>query len=1416
MPPFTYGRLSRSSSAILSGVHLPDHHDGTSDDMSIAQGLLKRPRIPRHEAPLTGSANLRQEHDGAHREEESIDSAQDGRSRRAMRSSNTWTSSSGDILAEHDEIEERAVFVQEYNRLAEKHGVRIMVIEDYEGSDDGATAMGKPSSWFSRKILRRTSSTTSVRTDKYLKHRRSISDLSLRLKLKKDKLKDKGLQELVRLCGSSLLYLPGEYAAGSLTVPTCLRATAQYLVQHAPTSRGAFRIPGSHHIIEALYNHYCSMDEEGESIASTVRYPTLPEHIKCDVHDVASTFKKLLSGLPGGILGSLPLFDALVAIQGQLHGDPEFTRTKQSKVRARLIALAVSTLRSKYRRELVCAVFGLLCMIGRTAETTRREDDQGRPLPTADLMGYAALGIVFGPLLVGDLLDNYSMHLANPHGGLVLLPVSPPKTRKEKKKKRQALAEEGTTFHTHVDKIKVANGITEMLITHWRDVVRHMRSLAALKPVMGDETLEVVIPKPSFLRPSASETFALRKPPDWDNLKAPLRRGERSESPTPARRIGGSFTPRQSGDLVVKKQRSRPRPKSGQNLSVAKSMLVLSPTVEEQGGEDSLMRPSNQQIGETWRSRKGSSRTSRHCIPAAPPHTARSDRQTGAAAKPHARSKKSSIELREKSKKPVESIMNEQVANPNPTTSRSGSNSTLCKHHAMLASPHSGEKSREAIEGNHAKASKAASPKGKPPKSREKDAIRSVSKGKSLQGQTSGRKPLSSENPKPNETPVKPSKHRKHHLGKTMGSLERLRETKAAGSLSLKKTRGPQEPLQPSSIQMNRPIKASSIPPKFNESYGTFRRVSASEPGRPRELRVPPRRRPSKSFQGGGNGTVHLITHHFTRDPLDRVSHEEDMASLAALAGILESTGILSETDTLSRLENDRSSNNRSSNNDFSGTDENTFRVESRHQTQDHQADTPMVSREKSDSYNLGKMIKPAQSYEARGTVTPKKFQTLTATIEHQLVGGDDPKTPQTKSKQTSLSRLPPVFQKLGDVKSRGQSGGSVKALAAKFANFNDIPSEAGSKSPLKRSPQKPLSEEARKVFESPRKESIVSPYTTNSPSPSKLQKSTLQSKRKPLSFNPVDKQNEALATSPTKAATPRRLLISSIGNTRPLRQIAKSAEEPTNTSGTYSVNSINPYAVSLRSVEFTSLPPADAPFMESFDGPSKSFNHGKSLPQVEQPPVAQHIQFPRPASLAEGTEAEESILANSSTDIFLSSVPGRQTNSPISRSTSVLHTQIRSLQAQVDKKNEDIRRLRQQLDARGNFDIGTLSEHLRDAKREIQIWKTRAELAEKQVEILSKLPQSRNNSARTNVNSLLQSKHERVQRSSTQYTDSPARPSEDGRSIHGMDGAGDGHWGSDDSNDTVIRETTGGVEFSSWMQKTMNTLGSFDRTKLR
>lgn len=92
-------------------------------------------------------------------------------------------------------------------------------------------------------------------------------------------------------------------------------------------------------------------------------------------------------------------------------------------------------------------------------------------------MGYNALGIVFGPLLVGELLGSHAVKLADPSSGLFIIPASPsPKSKKDKKKVKES-TEEPTQVFLDVDKIHIANDITEMMITNWRDVVRQMRNL---------------------------------------------------------------------------------------------------------------------------------------------------------------------------------------------------------------------------------------------------------------------------------------------------------------------------------------------------------------------------------------------------------------------------------------------------------------------------------------------------------------------------------------------------------------------------------------------------------------------------------------------------------------------------------------------------------------------------------------------------------------------------------------------------------------------------------------------------------------------------------------------------------------------------------------------------------------------------
>ncbi|KAJ4015880.1 hypothetical protein NW752_006809 [Fusarium irregulare] len=283
-------------------------------------------------------------------------------------------------------------------------------------------------------------------------------------------------------------------------------------------------------------------------------------HVQASVHDVASTFKRLLSVIPGGILGSLSLFDAFVAIHSQLQGDPEFPRTKHTKVRARLIALAIGTVESQFRRELICAVFGLLSLIGRVAEISPREDDDGRTLPTGDLMGYNALGIVFGPLLLGDLLGLYSMKLATPKTGLLVLPLRSPKSRQDRRI-RKTLENELPSPPT-MDKILVANTIAEMLIANWRDVVRQMKSL-------GINRHE---PRPISPTSDAQENnFVIRKPVGWDReWRGQGDENNREMSPEPP-------TP----TLGMPKQRSRNRSSASRKLGTRPSIGYLSPTVEE-------------------------------------------------------------------------------------------------------------------------------------------------------------------------------------------------------------------------------------------------------------------------------------------------------------------------------------------------------------------------------------------------------------------------------------------------------------------------------------------------------------------------------------------------------------------------------------------------------------------------------------------------------------------------------------------------------------------------------------------------------------------------------------------------------------------------------------------------------------------
>jgi hypothetical protein len=118
----------------------------------------------------------------------------------------------------------------------------------------------------------------------------------------------------------------------------------------------------------------------------------------------------------------------------------------------------------------------------------------------------------------------------------------------------------------------------------------------------------------------------------------------------------------------------------------------------------------------------------------------------------------------------------------------------------------------------------------------------------------------------------------------------------------------------------------------------------------------------------------------------------------------------------------------------------------------------------------------------------------------------------------------------------------------------------------------------------------------------------------------------------------------------------------------------------------------------------------GTMMPYPAQPPIAQHLNFVRPSS------------ASNSQGVDTLRIP-YNTATPIQRpgSTTTLHTQIRNLQRQLDLKTEEAIQLRRQLEVQEDADVGTLSQQLREAKRESQMWKERAESAERRIKVFER-----------------------------------------------------------------------------------------------
>ena len=163
--------------------------------------------------------------------------------------------------------------------------------------------------------------------------------------------------------------------------------------------------------------------------------------------------------------------------------DPELSSSENTLLRAKLIALAVLSVTSTYRVYLIQAVLGLAAYFGSEAERAEAEgaaiDDQGqRNQPKSELMGYQSLGVVLGPLLLGDLTDKVDVSKCESQEAAPRTSTdSMKKSKKQKRNSAQNKLEKDATLSAHVDRANLTASIMQLLLLIWKDVVSQFREI---------------------------------------------------------------------------------------------------------------------------------------------------------------------------------------------------------------------------------------------------------------------------------------------------------------------------------------------------------------------------------------------------------------------------------------------------------------------------------------------------------------------------------------------------------------------------------------------------------------------------------------------------------------------------------------------------------------------------------------------------------------------------------------------------------------------------------------------------------------------------------------------------------------------------------------------------------------------------
>lgn len=228
----------------------------------------------------------------------------------------------------------------------------------------------------------------------------------------------------------------------------------------------------------ALYDFYQRQLEENnnESVVATTALARLPTNIQYNVHDVAHLLKKLLYGLPGGLLGKPAVFQALYNVHTFVYPDPSLGDEMSLKVKPRMIALALSSINLHFRIALICAVFGLLRTINLASEqeTLSKVKD---PHETYIQMRDDSLGTVFAPLLLGDKSQHILVDDNEDRGGLLVLPTADQNGHSTNSRKDRPDLHEAKK---EAERMRRAAMVAQMLIDNWEDIAYQMKRINTL------------------------------------------------------------------------------------------------------------------------------------------------------------------------------------------------------------------------------------------------------------------------------------------------------------------------------------------------------------------------------------------------------------------------------------------------------------------------------------------------------------------------------------------------------------------------------------------------------------------------------------------------------------------------------------------------------------------------------------------------------------------------------------------------------------------------------------------------------------------------------------------------------------------------------------------------------------------------